>query len=41
MISENTEMSTRTVQRILASLKEKEFIIRMGSDKTGYWKVIV
>ncbi|MBQ6920486.1 MAG: putative DNA binding domain-containing protein [Bacilli bacterium] len=39
MISEETKISIRTVQRILASLKEKELIIRMGSDKTGYWKV--
>lgn len=39
MISEVTKISIRTVQRILASLKEKELIIRMGSDKTGYWKV--
>ena len=36
MISEETNISIRTVQRILTSLKEKELIVRMGSDKTGY-----
>ena len=40
MISKETSISIRTVQRILASLKEKELIVRMGSDKTGYWKLI-
>ncbi len=40
IIFNETGISTRTVQRILASLKEKEIIVRMGSDKTGYWKVV-
>jgi len=40
IISNDTNLSTRTVQRILSSLKEKDLLIRMGSDKTGYWKII-
>ena len=40
IISIDTNLSTRTVQRILSSLKEKDLLIRMGSDKTGYWKII-
>ena len=32
--------TTRTVQRILNSLREKQIIERVGSDKTGYWNVL-
>ncbi len=32
--------STRTVNRAIASLKDKGMIERMGSNKTGYWKVM-
>lgn len=38
-ISDTTGLSLRTVQRTLQSLKERDLIIRVGSDKTGYWKV--
>ena len=40
MISNETDLSVRTIQRILVSLKEKDLLIRMGSDKTGYWEVL-
>ena len=29
-----------TIARNIKSLKEKGFIERVGSDKTGYWKVL-
>ena len=32
--------SERTVQRILASLTEKNLIAREGSNKNGYWKIL-
>ena len=32
--------SLRTVERHLASLVEKEYIVRQGSKKTGQWKVL-
>lgn len=34
-------VSKRTVERSLASLKNKGLIVREGSDKSGYWKVLV
>ncbi len=42
----NTELakilnkSERTISRLLATLKSKKLIERVGSNKTGYWKVI-
>ena len=34
-----TGKSQRTITRVLASLKGKELISRIGSNKTGYWQV--
>jgi predicted HTH transcriptional regulator len=34
-----TGKSQRTITRILASLKGKGLINRIGSNKTGYWNV--
>ena len=34
-----TEKSQRTITRVLASLKGKGLITRIGSNKTGYWNV--
>ena len=31
--------SIRTVNRVIASLKNKDLVRRVGSNKTGYWKV--
>lgn len=28
-----------TIKRAIKGLKEKGFLMRVGSDKTGYWKV--
>lgn len=40
MISNEADLSVRTIQRILVSLKENDLLIRRGSDKTGYWEVL-
>ena len=40
MISNEADLSVRTIQRILVSLKEKDLLIRRGSDKTGYWEAL-
>ena len=37
---EQTNLSLRTVGRTLDSLKNKGLILRVGSDKNGYWKII-
>lgn len=39
-IVEMSGKSTRTVNRVISSLKDKGLIERIGSNKTGYWKVI-
>lgn len=38
-LSALTSRSSRTMQRILDSLKEKKIILRIGSNKSGYWKI--
>jgi ATP-dependent DNA helicase RecG len=35
-----TSKTTRTIQRYLNSLKEKNAIRRVGSSKSGYWEVV-
>lgn len=39
-ISEHLKLSLSTVKRRIKVLKEKGCIVRVGSDKTGHWKVI-
>ncbi len=39
-ISEQLKLSLSTVKRKIKKLKEKGYIDRIGSDKTGYWKII-
>ncbi len=39
-ISERLDLSLRTVRRMIKDLKEKGVVERVGSDKTGHWKVI-
>lgn len=36
----NLNISRRTVSRVFASLEEKGYIERVGTNKKGYWKVI-
>lgn len=38
-ISEKTGLSTRKISRIIRELRESEIIIRIGSNKKGYWKI--
>ncbi len=40
IIVEMSGKSIRTVNRAISSLKDKGLIERIGSNKTGYWKVI-
>lgn len=39
-IINETGYSSRTIDRIIRLLKDKELIRRIGSNKTGYWDVI-
>ncbi len=39
-IAETLGISKITVKRNIATLKEKRFIERVGSNKKGYWKVL-
>ena len=39
-ISDISKIPYRTVQRLISSLKSKKIIERVGSNKSGYWKVI-
>lgn len=39
MIAKNIGVSLSTVKRCMDSLKDKNIIIRIGSNKGGYWKV--
>lgn len=38
-MAEVLQISPRKVSRIIKELKEKETIVRIGSNKTGYWKI--
>lgn len=39
-IAEKTSISRRTVTRIVASLVEKQYLLREGSKRDGKWIVI-
>lgn len=39
-VIKQTGLSSRTIDRIIKSLKEKELLKRIGSNKNGYWEVI-
>ena len=32
-------VSARTIGRIMKSLRDKEIISRVGSDRKGYWEI--
>lgn len=38
-LADATSKSLRTIQRTLNSLRKKDLIERIGSDKSGYWEV--
>ena len=40
ILSSVTGRTSRHIQRALDNLKEKRYIERIGSNKTGYWKII-
>ncbi|MBQ6685708.1 MAG: winged helix-turn-helix transcriptional regulator, partial [Firmicutes bacterium] len=40
VISDSLSISLRSVERIIQKLKEKNMIQRVGSKKTGHWKVL-
>ena len=40
-IAENLDVSLRHAKRLLAELKEKGAIQRIGSDKSGHWEIII
>ena len=40
-LSEKTNVSLRTVKRVMQQLKERNIIERVGSDRKGYWKINV
>lgn len=35
-----TKISIRSIDRILLNLKQNNVIKRIGSNKTGYWKIL-
>lgn len=39
-LAEGLGLSSRQVERLLKSLREKGFIRRVGSDKSGHWEVL-
>ena len=39
-MAEQLDISTRKVSRLIKALKESGKIIRVGSDRKGYWKII-
>ncbi len=40
-LSEETGKSRRTIQRIINTLSDKGVIRRCGSDKKGYWEIVI
>lgn len=40
-VIKQTGLSSRTIDRIVKSLKEKELLRRVGSNKNGYWEVLI
>lgn len=38
-MAEQMNISTRKVSRLIKSLKESKKIVRIGSDRKGYWKI--
>ena len=39
-LADKTSKTVRTIQRTLDSLRNKNHIERIGSDKNGYWKIV-
>ncbi len=41
MIGEQVGLSERQVKTYITKLKQAGLIVRVGSNKTGYWKVTI
>ncbi len=39
-IAENVNKSEKTIQRAINSLIDKGLVVRVGSNKEGYWKIV-
>jgi ATP-dependent DNA helicase RecG len=39
-IAEKLQLTKRSIENYISKLKEKRYIERVGSDKTGYWKIL-
>ncbi len=39
-LADKTGYSTATIKRHIQELKKTGKIVRIGSDKTGYWKIV-
>lgn len=39
-LAQKLDLTEKTIKRNIATLKEKRFIERVGSNKKGYWKVL-
>lgn len=38
-MAKELQMSTRKISRIIKVLRENEYILRIGSNRKGYWKI--
>ncbi|MDR1309532.1 MAG: winged helix-turn-helix transcriptional regulator [Deltaproteobacteria bacterium] len=38
-ISEMTGLSIRTISRVIKKLRDTGAIVRVGSDRSGYWEI--
>lgn len=39
-ISQNLNITSRQVERLISSMKKKNIIVRVGARKSGEWKII-
>lgn len=39
-IAGKLQLTKRSIENYISKLKENRFIERVGSDKTGYWKIL-
>ena len=39
-IAGKLQLTKRSIENYISKLKEKRYIERVGSDKTGYWKIL-
>jgi predicted HTH transcriptional regulator len=37
---EGLNISRRTLERVISTLKENNYIERIGSNRSGYWKIL-